>query len=244
MPKLPEEIKDPSKALTTMAMLGSMLEGTSFDKTFRKVFKENYDKFKADESIDPITAFRKANLEATKESLKELPLFMRLNYILNNLYRDENNEIIEAMVNWKNINDILTENVDDTDYQFIKEVKSVKEITQLKLDIEFAMADLQPWKISKCKDCHDKFYMNYSEVLYFLDKGMKLPKRCPACRKARKEGNTMEEKKANVEASIKARNKAKAEEKKLEERLEKSLKEREEYKTSIMSNALKKAGLK
>ena len=115
-----EEIKDPSKTLTTMAMLGSMLEGTSFDKTYRKVFQENYDKFKTDESIDPMTAFRKANLEATKESLKELPLFMRLNYILNNLYRNENNEIIEGMIDWKNINDILTENVDDTDYQFIK----------------------------------------------------------------------------------------------------------------------------
>ena len=30
-----EEIKDPSKTLTTMAILGSMLEGTSFDKTYQ-----------------------------------------------------------------------------------------------------------------------------------------------------------------------------------------------------------------
>lgn len=236
-----EEIKDPSKTLTTMAMLGSMLEGTSFDKTYRKVFQENYDKFKTDESIDPMTAFRKANLEATKESLKELPLFMRLNYILNNLYRNENNEIIEGMIDWKNINDILTKNVDDTDYQFIKEVKSVKEITQLKLDIEFAMADLQPWKISKCKDCHEEFHMNFSEVMYFLEKGMKLPKRCPECRKARKGDGTLEEKKARA---IKAANDRKKKADNFKKSVEKAQKDREEYKTSIMSNALKKAGLK
>lgn len=229
--------------LNTLAMLGSMFEGTEFDKKFKETFDKEYKTLIANKEVEPINAFRLANAKATRESLKCLPIMFRLNYLMNSFVGKEN-ENADELIDWNLVNEIITTNIDEFDYQFTRKVNSYEELKDLRIEVELAYADLQPWRTSKCKDCHEDFHMHFGEVLYFGEKGMKLPKRCPACRKARKEGNTPEEKKANVESSIKSRNKAKAEEKKLEEKLEKSRREREEYKTSTMSEALKKAGLK
>lgn len=229
--------------LNTLAMLGSMFEGTEFDKKFKETFDKEYKALIANKEVDPVNAFRLANAKATRESLKCLPLMLRLNYLINS-FIGKDNENSDEIIDWNLVNEIITTNIEEFDYQSIHKVNSYEELKNLRIEIEFAYADLQPWRTSKCKDCHEDFHMNFSEVLYFAEKGMKLPKRCPACRKARKGCNTLEEKKANVEASIKARKKAKSEEEKLKERLQNSQKEREEYKTSIMSEALKKAGLK
>lgn len=228
--------------LNSMAMLGSMFEGTEFDKKFKETFDVEY-KALIESKEEPIVAFRLANIKATRESLKCLPLVFRLNYLMNSFIGKEN-ENADELIDWDLVNEIITTNIEEFDYQFGRKVNSYEELKNLRIEVDLAYSDLQHWRASKCKDCHEDFNMNFGEVLYFVEKGMKLPKRCPACRKARKEGNTPEEKKANVQASIKSRHKIRDEEKKLEEKLQKSQKEREEYKTSTMSEALKKAGLK
>ncbi len=37
-----------------------------------------------------------------------------------------------------------------------------------------------------CVDCKKNFIIEQGEVLFYESKGLKLPKRCPECRKARK----------------------------------------------------------
>ena len=38
-----------------------------------------------------------------------------------------------------------------------------------------------------CKDCKQPFTMEAGEILWFEKRNMEQPKRCPACRKKRKE---------------------------------------------------------
>lgn len=46
--------------------------------------------------------------------------------------------------------------------------------------------DLQD-KIITCIDCQEEFLFSAGEQAYFLSKELSEPKRCPACRKARRE---------------------------------------------------------
>lgn len=51
----------------------------------------------------------------------------------------------------------------------------------------------------KCKTCNKVFHMNRKEVQWYSRMGYPLPKRCPDCRKKRKEVKESE-KKANAAA--------------------------------------------
>jgi len=42
-----------------------------------------------------------------------------------------------------------------------------------------------------CVDCNTKFTFTEGEQRYFLSKGLSQPKRCPDCRKARKDSLTL-----------------------------------------------------
>ncbi len=46
--------------------------------------------------------------------------------------------------------------------------------------------------IVKCKDCGIYFMLPQDEAVWFSDRGMMPPKRCPRCRKARKNEKTVE----------------------------------------------------
>jgi len=41
--------------------------------------------------------------------------------------------------------------------------------------------------ILRCADCGQQFIFTVGEQIYFSDKKLSLPKRCPTCRKTRKE---------------------------------------------------------
>ena len=223
--------------LNKMAIIGSVFEGTAFDKAFKTTFDTAYQKLKDEK--DPVTAFQLANKIATKESLKYLPVVMRVNYLLNTTF---NNDITDESIDWKTVNEILTSNIEDVDYNGVKEVNSFEELKQLKISIECAMADLGPWITLKCKDCKEDFTMLFSEVNYFCSRNLHLPKRCSKCRKARKSGT--EDKTSNKK--ILAKNVTKTlqrTEEELAKAIEESRKDREEFKTSSMSDAFKRLGL-
>ena len=42
------------------------------------------------------------------------------------------------------------------------------------------------WQKHICKDCGNTFFMNFSEVEFFRNKELHLPKRCRKCRELRK----------------------------------------------------------
>lgn len=47
-------------------------------------------------------------------------------------------------------------------------------------------------KILKCKDCDDDFVFSEDEQEFFREKNFTEPKRCPACRKAKRESKRKE----------------------------------------------------
>lgn len=223
--------------LNKMAIIGSVFEGTAFDKAFKTTFDTVYQKLKDEK--DPVTAFQLANKIATKESLKYLPVVMRVNYLLNTTF---NNDIADESIDWKTVNEILTSNIEDVDYNSVKEVNSFEELKQLKISIECAMADLEPWITRKCKDCDENFSMFFSEIDYFVSRDLHLPKRCSKCRKSRKTGNEDKTDNKKILAKNVTKNLKRTEEE-LVKAIEENQKAREEFKTSSMSDAFKRAGL-
>lgn len=53
----------------------------------------------------------------------------------------------------------------------------------------------------KCKDCKKVFTMNWKEVQWYTRMGYPLPKRCPECRKKRKEAKGNAKKAAHTSHS-------------------------------------------
>lgn len=232
--------------LATMAAIGNLFEGTTFDKVFKETFQKTFAELK--ETTDGITAFQKANAAATAQSIRFLPLLMRINYLLNSLVKideakKEYVEDIDPFIDWEFINQILTDNIAPSDYSCgERKVSSVEELKQYKIDIELALSDIQPWIIRKCKQCGEEFSIFFSEAEYFNGKDMQLPKRCKKCRKARKEAANK-----NIDDSHQALAElVNRDLKKLENSIEESIKEakeeRKKFGTSSMADALKRAG--
>ena len=235
--------------LATMAAIGNLFEGTRFDKVFKETFQKTLKELK--DTTDPVIAFQKANAVATAESIRFLPLLMRINYLLNSLVnideaKKEDVEDIDPLIDWEFINQVLTDNIEPYDYSCgERRVSSVEELKQYKIDIELALSDIQPWIIRKCKQCGEEFSIFFSEAKYFNDKDLQLPKRCKKCRKARKEAANK-----NIDDSHQALaelvNRDLENIKKLESDIEKSIKEakeeRQKFGTSSMADALKRAG--
>lgn len=223
--------------INKLVMIGSLMEGSAFDKAFKTTFDTAYQKLKNEK--DPVTAFQLANKIATKESLKYLPVIMRVNYLFNTMY---NKDIANESIDWKTVNEILSSNIGECDYDRVKEVNSFEELKQLKINIEIAMADLEPWIIRKCKDCDENFSMFFSEIDYFISRDLHLPKRCSKCRKSRKTGNEDKSDNKKILSKNVTKNLKRTEEE-LVKAIEENQKAREEFKTSSMSDAFKRAGL-
>lgn len=206
---------DPKNSLILYSSLGSMLEGTTFDKAYKKAFTEEF-KRTNEEGKDPADAFRLASKKAAEESLKTTPLLFRLNFYCN-IWKADHDDFID----WDHINKVLNENLDEFDFDAgRREVHSYKELSDYKVDVELAMADIQPWIKRKCKECNRDFILLFSEVEYFGNKGLKLPRRCFNCRKG-----------------------IKVEKPKTHFNMEEENKNREDFKTSAFKDALKKAKL-
>ena len=236
------------KDLNTLALIGAAFEGTTFDKVFKSVLRESFEKYSKTE--DPITAYQKANKDAVFKSIVHLPLIMRINYLLGTFKKynnsDSSDNIISEVVDmdsitdWNKINEMLKENISHNDYNCgEREVHSVDELNQYRVDIELALQNIQPWITRKCKDCGESFSIFFSEVEYFTNKDMQLPKRCKSCRKNRKDAAN--KKIDNNHDKLFAISKEKDEEWK--QRLEDIKKDRHEFNSAPMAEAFKRAGL-
>lgn len=120
------------------------------------------------------------------EALKELPLWMRMNYFLNKManalekgYKDED-------FKWDYINELCVANLNPFDYNMYKPVETIREFESQRFDVICASEGIGRWHKHKCKDCGKEFYMYFKEVQFFKRKELNLPKRCKACRDKRK----------------------------------------------------------
>lgn len=127
-----------------------------------------------------------------EEAIKKLPMFMRVNFILNSISRNigtsDTLEDIEGRIDWDTVNKILHYPIDSDDYNIIPDkVTSLQQLYDLRSCINAGSADISPWQSHVCKSCGMKYYIYWGEVCFYKNRGFALPKRCKNCRDFRRQ---------------------------------------------------------
>lgn len=125
--------------------------------------------------------------QAEEETLRKMPLWMKMNYFVNKIVQAFNKGAKNENIKWDYINEKCSKNLDIFDYNMYENVYTLEDFEGQRFNILCAMEGIGTWQKHKCKDCESNFYMCYKEVQFFKDKGLSLPKRCPECRKKKKE---------------------------------------------------------
>lgn len=130
-------------------------------------------------------------VKAQRETLLTFPMWMRFNYICNSINQALTNGLTEADIDWDKVNELLTTNRDEYDFNFFKRIETVEQLVWARADCIAASLDSYDgiWQEHTCKDCGNTFVMSYNEVEFYKEKGLHVPKRCKACRNKRKAGN-------------------------------------------------------
>lgn len=140
-------------------------------------YKEILDKAMSEGTVDPLVNFSKAMQSVTVEMVKDFPMWMRFNYILNSITN------IEATnINWKLIDEILKDNVNKYDYNAYDTINTIESLNSAKVNCIAASLGVGVWYKSVCKECGETFYMTKGEIDFFEKKDFNLPKRCKNCR--------------------------------------------------------------
>lgn len=124
--------------------------------------------------------------EIEENTIRKMPLWMRLNFYGNKLGRAINDGHEDKDIKWDYINEMLTKDLSIFDYNMFESVRSWEEFCNLRFDVIAASEGVGPWHKHKCKDCGKEFYMQHNEVQFYKEKGLSLPKRCKECREKRK----------------------------------------------------------
>lgn len=127
--------------------------------------------------------------KAQEDALLNMPMWMRLNWALNTIGQIYNRHPERVPdIDWDKVNRLLTENVDEYDFNLIDApIHSLDELCHVQDSCIQATVIGGPWQRRTCKDCGCTFLMSYSEVTFFERNQLHVPKRCPECRAARKE---------------------------------------------------------
>lgn len=132
---------------------------------------------------------REAFHQIEVDTLQKMPLWMRLNYFCNKIGKAINDSHTDDEINWSYVNELCIIGLSEFDYNMYQQVTTFEEFNEQRLDVICATENLTPWHKHKCKDCGNDFYMMHSEVMFYQDKQLNLPKRCKECRAKRKGGN-------------------------------------------------------
>lgn len=139
---------------------------------------------------DGLKRLHNAMVGTMTEMLKGMPLWMRVNYVLNSvMHQLSDAPEVQAYqeVNWDKINELLFTNMTENDYNLISHVGSMEELHDLRANLVAASCGLGSWLKLTCKDCGQVFYMDSEEIDFFKRNKLSLPRRCKPCRKLRKD---------------------------------------------------------
>lgn len=132
---------------------------------------------------------QKSFAKVQEDALLNMPMWMRLNWALNAVGQIYNQrpELVPD-IDWDKVNRLLMENVSEYDFNLIDApVHSLDELCRVRESCIQASVLGGSWQQHICKDCGRTFFMDYSEVMFFERNQLRVPKRCPECRAARKE---------------------------------------------------------
>ena len=126
--------------------------------------------------------FQKAEIE----TLQKMPMWMRFNYLGNKLSRALKDGVSNNDIDWDKLNHLLSDGRDEYDFNCYDRITTPEQFFEAREScIESSILNLV-WQKRLCKDCGNTFFMDFSEVEFFRNKGLYLPKRCPKCRAKRK----------------------------------------------------------
>lgn len=95
-------------------------------------------------------------------------------------------------VSWTNVDEILHHKENEYDYEFLAHIHNHWDfLKEYKLFMNRRVLGTI-WKEKICKECKQPFTISLSEVKFFERKKLHIPKRCPECRKKRKESGENE----------------------------------------------------
>lgn len=125
------------------------------------------------------------------QTLLSFPMWMRFNWLCNTINNQLARGHTEDEINWDKVNEILTTNVSEYDFNFFKRIDTINRLVFVASDCQVASLDSDGiWQEHICKDCGKPFIMEYGEVQFYKNKGLHVPRRCKACRDKRKGGKS------------------------------------------------------
>lgn len=132
---------------------------------------------------------QKSFAKVQEDALLNMPMWMRLNWTLNAVGQIYNQrpELVPD-IDWDKVNRLLSENASEYDFNLMDApIQSLDELCHARESCIQASVLGGSWQQHICKDCGRTFFMDYSEVMFFERNQLRVPKRCPECRAARKE---------------------------------------------------------
>lgn len=124
--------------------------------------------------------------EIEEETIRKMPLWMRMNFYCNRLSRAIKDGHTDDEIKWDYINDMCTKDLSEFDYNMYEPVTTFEEFQKQRFDVICATEGVGSWHKHICKDCGNEFHMLHNEVMFYQDKELNLPKRCKTCREKRK----------------------------------------------------------
>lgn len=124
--------------------------------------------------------------EEVDKVLLSSPMWMRFNYLCNSVGNGIKQGFTEADINWDKVNEILTTNVNEYDFNAFDRIETPEQLVWESTRCRSASICDDIWQKHTCKDCGEPFLMTYNEVHFYESKNLHIPKRCKACREKRK----------------------------------------------------------
>ena len=124
--------------------------------------------------------------EEVDKILFSSPMWMRFNYLCNSIGNALKHGFTEADINWDKVNEILTTNVEEYDFNAFKRIETYDNLLLTSMDCRANNLSMGIWQEHICKDCGKPFLMTYNEVSFYQSKNLHVPKRCKVCREKRK----------------------------------------------------------
>ena len=134
----------------------------------------------AGEGTDSVTIVSNALANFSIECVKEMPVWMRCNYLARQMQG-----LKDEQINWDKINEILAYQNEDLDFNDFEPVHSIEEFENVRsCAITAEVPEFnEPYYRKTCKACGDKFTLTKGELIFFKKKGLKIPGKCYYCRK-------------------------------------------------------------
>lgn len=174
-------------------------EGGLIDKLF---FKNDIDRLnKKDdnfvtkkEKVETIKEARQLLRNTSIDILKKMPISMKSAIILSDLNKNNVEKLDEKQL--KEINEILKHPCEGDVYDFniFDEIRNIKDLEELFEKSNYADMGIYPKYKQTCKKCGHTFYLNNTEIKWYLIKNLNIPKKCEFCRKGLKRPDKIESK--------------------------------------------------